>query len=214
MRRDFAANTKLDTEAVNVVWRFDPYDSLRRDHPGEVAYLETWHKVMGGKAQTIDAYFLREEPQFFPFLRVMRGLPGGCKPEDCRMVTTFMKWLGTGAGRAYRHSAELMANRPTVLNFPGEAYVAAWALQNLRHRDRSYCPRDFMLEAKYPERCAAQGALRDFMRDFDVLDKAAAWLGTEEGQVFLKQAEQRHRRLELKVRRDNSIGSGPLGSGF
>lgn len=209
MRRDFAANTKLDTDAVNVVWRFDPYDPVRRDHTGEVAYLESWHKAMGGKAQTIDEYFLREEPQLFPFLRVMHGLPGGWKPEDCRMVTTFMKWLGTGNGRGYRHEAGLMSKQATLPGRPGGAYVAAWALQNLRHRDRTYCPRDFMLEAKYPERCAAQGALKDFMRDFDVLDKAAAWLGTEEGQKFLKEAEQRHRRLELKVRRDHHIGSGP-----
>lgn len=186
-----------------MTWRFEPLRPVRQDHAGEVAYLRIFQRHMGGAVQTVDRCFLDNEPHTFPILRVV-GRIGYPTAQDCRLVATLMMWLGTGMGNGFRHRAEQILPQTNSLFTKPEAYLTAWAQENFKgHAARSLYPREMLT-----------GHLKDVfnrdarIRDYEVLENAVAWLGTDEGQRFLKKAAQSYDRIMAQQIRAIELGRG------
>lgn len=194
MARLNTKNATLPDECEHVTWHFEPLRPLRRKHTGEVAYLRTFQRAMGGARQLIDVDFLLNDTHLFPFLKVMRNL-GGPEEGDDRLVTSLMMWLGTNIGSGFRDQAQkLAAEKSTVLWSKEQAYIAAWAIQNAKIREIRGYPHEAVME-----NLKSVFNREVTIRDHNVLEQAAAWLGTQEGQDYLATAEKMQNRLQSRA---------------
>jgi hypothetical protein len=189
--------TGADSEATYVTWTFEPFIRPRKYAAGEVAYLRAFQKAMGGRVQVIDEYFLHEDGTRYPFYTLMRGI-GGIREEDPRLVSSLMMWLGTSVGAGFRHQAEMLQTKQAFFT-RGDAYLATWAIDNLKSAMRYSCQRDHLLNG-----VAAIFNRSATLRDSSVLDMAVHWLGSEDGQKYLKAAQNFHARFETRFKREHS----------
>lgn len=99
-------------------------------------------------------------------------------------------WYGTPIGRAFLDQAEVLAK---VLLSRQDAYLAAWSIQNFRRNPT----------ARTIEHCLGPEEGRKEIPqatpyDIEVADHVAYWMGSEDGQKFLRgcREEIAHRRPE------------------
>lgn len=93
--------------------------------------------------------------------------------RDATVAASFICWLGTNAGNSYLHESALRRHSEGG----DEAYLLQWALWNRRVSYINGGKRTVEAILREPT-----------IRDLEVIEKLAEWLGTPPGRVFLKNA--------------------------
>lgn len=176
------------------------HDSIRPPRPdmiGEVVFSRRWKELMasppefGSPDEKLDS--------------VLRDLVTPATQRDATVAATFVQWLGTNVGSCVLREAERIASWSEDAGWRQHAYLFAWTKENFRTpaKSRGLRPIEFLLtppgdcnEAGWPRR------LPDVtLRDLEVIDHVALWLGSEEGQAFLSACRQEIAAYEEKRRR-------------
>lgn len=197
-----------------IIWNFEPYQPVWKDSIREVVYVKKWQKLMlpenllndhGPLADngdiSIDEWFVNNETSDFLVIDVLCSDGGGYpNAHDTRIASNMIRWLGTNAGQAYLHNAQFY----TTKGMPSDiSYLAAWTSENIRVRsfNRGSIPRDG-LTRKFNEACPDST-----VRDVEILDQVAKWLGGRDGQDYL-QACEANIQLKFERRDANSHANG------
>jgi hypothetical protein len=175
----------------------EPVRPARKGHTGEQVYLQTWQKLMGED----DENGLSGEA----LACILSPLPRYIEQRDATVAASFMCWLGTNCGQSFMHNARNLLTKIGLL-WEGNAFIMAFARENYRHRavNDGYTMAEYLLA---PETFYRGGTLRRHPEvsadDLEALSHLAAWLGSKEGQAFIKQAEDgiKNRLREEEARR-------------
>ncbi len=162
-------------------WVFEPYVPVRPDVAMECIFLRKWQQLMGGASQNNDMWCIENEGGRFAFLELFRDLMHVPGERETRVATSFIRWVGTGNGHGYLHTAERLAAAMDKGGYSREdAYLAAWALENKRCFNVGYnrVPRGTLMGDETPT-----------TKDFEIMELTARWLGSETGQAFIADAQ-------------------------
>lgn len=184
-----------------VVLDHRPIRPPRAGHIGEQVFADRWRALMDRAPHWID-------PGDRGVLGdILANLGGRPRQRDASLAASFIMWLGTNIGQAYLFEANRLAKTWPVL---GQAYVAQFALENLRLGYVNFGRRlietlmlteeqlrqesDFGLLACLRMRAAHVEATA---ADVEVVEHVAYWLGTTAGQAMIRGAQ-----AEMKCRQD------------
>ncbi|HET8688518.1 MAG TPA: hypothetical protein VFM18_18045 [Methanosarcina sp.] len=158
---------------------FGPYP--RNTFAGEQAYFNEWKEIAdevfleildwGGSLDEV-RYQIQMELDWVDREQLNR---------QCRLVSSFMCWLGTNCGCGFLSAAKeyeekLGRHGPT-------AYLAAWATENKRSRGVNGGLRTL------EHLCRGEMILTAV--DYEIVENAARWLGSKDGKLFCERAEKR-----------------------
>jgi hypothetical protein len=109
--------------------------------------------------------------------------------RSATVAASLVCWLGTNMGRCFLEEAAKLAKRHTCSQ---EAYLMAWAAQNAR---RSFCNHG----RRALESCLISDAEPNLVPvlsadDYEVAEHLVMWLGSKDGQKFLKTCETEIKR--------------------
>jgi len=156
-----------------------PVRPPRDGHVGENVFYRNWLKQMRSKDDLND-------PANQQFVDVLGAYGHKLTEHTATVAATFITWLGTNLGNAYRCDAKRLMNVQEKARFDhSDAYLWAWASTNVRRSGSGSGLRQ--LEAsmgayeKNPPLLTAE--------DYEVADHLASWLGTEDGQAFLERCD-------------------------
>lgn len=203
MARLNTTNATLPDEFEHVTWNFEPLCPVRRHHTGEVAFMRTFQRAMGGTTQLIDLDFLTNDSHLFPFLKILKNM-GFPQEGDDRLVATFMLWLGTNLGAGFRSRAEQLFVKTAVAFMTREdAYLSIWAIEN----------RKIAGLTSYPRLAITQNLKATFnrevtLRDYEVLEQAVSWLGSDAGQDYLAAADKSKNRWDQRITAQRRAAAG------
>lgn len=112
---------------------------------------------------------------------------------DARTAATFVRWLGSVAGNEWVRGISSLARQVDSQQQRCGLFLAAWGDYNRRHAGRNRGFRQIeLLLAEYPRDCDGfppRGQCRVTMRECEVFDHVAIWLGTDMGLDFIGQCE-------------------------
>lgn len=157
----------------------------------EVLFAARWLSTMEQGRGALDA--------------VLEHYPHPIEQREAHVAASFIVWLGTHAGKSFLGRASALCRHMP----PEDACVAAWAVSNRRKRYVNFGTR--MLE-----HCVADRLVDDqsntrlpgtapSVRDYEVVEHVAAWIGSPDGQGFIRQCEldceraNRERRLRHRA---------------
>jgi hypothetical protein len=156
-----------------------PVRPPREGHLGENVFYRNWLKQMTAN-DSLDDHANQQ------FVDVLGGYAHRLSERTATVAATFITWLGTNLGNAYRCDAKRLVAVQEKARFDhSDAYLWAWASTNLRRSGSGAGLRQ--LEAsmggyeKDPPLLSAE--------DYEVADHLAFWLGTDDGQAFLERCE-------------------------
>lgn len=141
---------------------------VRHDMIGEVVYARRWHELMNGVCQ---------------IHMVLAGYPYPVGQREASVAASFITWLGTNVGASLLDIAQEFK---LVRAVPSFAYVAAWSVLNVRSFGHNSNARQIEFLTRTTEEMEANVFSEVSVRDLEVIDQIALWLGTEEGQKFLE----------------------------
>lgn len=135
-----------------------------------------------------------------PLARILRKVTEAPNQRHASVAASFICWLGTALGLGWRQEADRYA---AALKIPTDwAYLAAWAVSNRRDNGCSGVRliEHMLAPVEYfgTDLGHAQ-LLRDpdlSAEDHEVVDAVARWLGTDPGQVFLRECEAEVREIQ------------------
>jgi hypothetical protein len=156
-----------------------------RDMIEEQVYARRWETLMS----EVPTYEYDDN-----FKRILISYDGNIDQKAASVAASFVCWLGTAVGRDFLRMAENIRNN-TYCNF--EAYVAAWSVTNMRRFATNSNARAIEFLVRTVDEQKANVFPRVSTRDLEVVDFVALWLGSEDGQEFLKGCE-----YEIKRRKD------------
>lgn len=144
----------------------EPETAVRPSVYGEGIYVEQWKKLLA----EVPEYGDGEVDEMF------QTILGDLLPVDQRDATaaaSFVCWLGTNAGNCFTLYAKRLQDGGIE-----QPFLTAWARQNVR---RSYINGG---------KRTVEAILREpTIRDLEVIEKVAEWLGSPAGAKFVKAAE-------------------------
>lgn len=156
-----------------------PVNPPRKGHLGEQVFYSNWLKVLQ-QHDSLDDHANQQ------FVNILGGYGHRLDERVATVAATFVTWLGTNLGNAYRIEAKRLASMlDKSLHDACDAYLWTWASVNLRGTGSGSGLRQ--LEAsmggyeKDPPLLTSQ--------DYEVIDHLAYWLGSNDGQAFLEQCE-------------------------
>lgn len=166
--------------------RHEPRRPPRPYDPGEHIFVQLWRDWLAGG----------QDPDEYPNQRFRQVLSDLERVEvsqrDATVAASLLCWLGTNVGQSYLRAAEdlarAMPHRPKE-----EAYLARWAIENRRCHwiNNGVRTVEFLLMSQ--EQVVGVNAgwqhvrpwpseiVEVTVRDLEVADAVAAWLGTAEG---------------------------------
>ena len=160
----------------------------REDIVGEVVYSERWRELASRPAEWSD------EPDDDMLATAIGGIVGRPDARDATVVASIAQWLGTNAGSAFLHMAAAL--RGAGPGFPGgatNAHHLAWCATNARRwgiRGRRALESILLPEATGPGMSGTVPAVGGLppvtLRDHEVAEAWAMWLGSPDGAAFLE----------------------------
>lgn len=168
--------------------KHQPLRPPRVDHVGENVFAHEWEVFMLTDRSA-------NEPANIRLENILEDMDRLLTQRHASVAATFITWLGTNCGQSYLHEASQLGSRGRIGN--DKAFVAAWAIENMRRRGINHGRRtvEALLEDDSPngELFAEMVGLRqpgDFtVEDLETLDHVAAWLGTDQGYRFCRRCE-------------------------
>lgn len=127
-------------------------------------------------------------------------------PRAAKVAASFVRWLGTSIGRAFVEQAEYFVRRNLSKE---EAFILAWTMENLRSTSVNNGVRTLEWILTPTEKYeATRRAAPVSVEDLEVAENMARWLGSADGQQFLKSCQEELRQIEDddRVRRLNELG--------
>jgi hypothetical protein len=127
--------------------------------------------------------------------QILIGYPCGVDQRAASVAASMICWLGTNVGKCFLMLGAEIRNSTSCL----DAYAAAWGASNLRKFGMNSGARqiEFLVRSHDDQN---QNVFPEVsVRDLEVLEQVAIWLGREEGQAFLQGCEdeiERRRQLE------------------
>ncbi|WP_126962463.1 hypothetical protein [Xanthomonas arboricola] len=163
-----------------------PYHPPRKGMIPEQVFAELWEKQIRG-------YDEEGEPSFAQITHNIAPTQ-----ELASLVASFVTWLGTNVGLGFLDSCRKQAARHAC-SWSGDAYLAAWAIENRRRTGHRCDWRMIELLAwdgdwntinrHYPPELSASA--------YEVVENLVCWLGGDAGQKFVKLCEATIRARQL-----------------
>lgn len=187
-----------------VVLDHSPIRPPRDGFIGEAVFAEFWKTRMGldrDWISPVDRGALGD---------ILEHLDGPVSQRDASVAASFVCWLGTNAGSSFLDQAAALSC--LVRHDAPSAYVAEWAAKNrrLRHVNLGWRSIElFMMPREQSDRVNRLGAhpgpgeaVEITARDLEVADQIAAWLGSEDGRQFCRDARDEITRREAAAWRN------------
>lgn len=143
-----------------------------RDMIGEQVYARRWQEFVS--KEYADG---RTE-----FDRILQAYPYPLEQREASVTASFITWLGTNVGASFLETAKKIKESRIVPHFP---YVAAWGVFNVRSLETNSNARLIEFLTRTPEELEKNVFSEVSVRDLEVIDQIALWLGTDDGQEFL-----------------------------
>ncbi len=158
-----------------VIWEFTPFIPLRHDSPIEAIFMKNWLKRVGKEVQTNDVYFIENERNTFPIIKIF-GRWGYPDTRATRVATSLINWLGSPIGTGFVEQAQSMfellnKHRPHEKQ---NAYIIEWGIKNSPDG------------LGKPLRQHIMGDEQLTLADVKNMEKILHWLGGEDGQNFIQ----------------------------
>lgn len=158
-----------------------------RNMIGEQVFASRWLNLMEKDRNPASRMMLEQILVSYPY------------PVDQRaaaVAASFITWLGTNVGGSF---LDLANEFKSVRGIYSVAYVAAWGVMNVR----SFGLNSNARQIEFLTRTVAELDSNVFsevsVRDLEVIDQVAHWLGSDLGQMFLAEcAEEIARRKDLE----------------
>ncbi|MGY3588013.1 hypothetical protein [Bradyrhizobium sp. USDA 4350] len=155
----------------DVVLIHAPVVPPRKSIYGEGIYVEHWQRFITSPIEYGDGYANDR------FISMFGHLPGIIRPSDATDAAAFICWLGTNCGRGFMRRGADIAKKLEPRERE-EAYLFAWALNNIRHAGMNG-----------GRRTSAAIVADACPRTLEVFEIVAGWLGTADGLALMKAAE-------------------------
>lgn len=128
---------------------------------------------------------------------VLRAYPYPLDQRAASVAASFITWLGTNVGGSFLEVAEEFKLART---FPSFSYVAAWGVMNVRSLGTSSNARQIEFLTRTQEELEKNVFSEVSVRDLEAVDQLTLWLGSDDGQEFLKGcANEISRRNDLET---------------
>ena len=159
---------------------------IARDMVGEQVFARRWQE-----------FAEKECGNSTGFEYVLRGYPYPLDQRAASVAASFITWLGTNVGGSLLGIAEEFKLARAVPSF---AYVAAWSVMNVRSVGISSNARQIEFLTRTQEELEKNVFSEVSVRDLEVVDQLTLWLGSHDGQGFLKGcADEISRRNDLET---------------
>ena len=160
----------------------------REDIVGEVVYSERWAELANGPAEWSG------EPDDDMLATAIGCMVGRPDERDATVVASLAQWLGTNAGDAFMHLARSLEDaRRHVGGGPTNSWHLAWCSTNAGrpgYRHRRTLEAILMPEEVGPDmyrtRPVVPGLPSVTLRDHEVAEAWAMWLGSPRGAEYLE----------------------------
>lgn len=138
-----------------------------RNSVGERVFYQSWKAMMEADSEKFD--------------EILRSHVYPISQTDAETAASFITWLGTSIGSAFLDKAENLKEACQPMQ-----YVAAWAIFNFRQAGQKR-----QIACLTITLAEFDGLVRDevSIRELEVIEQLAYWLGCEEGQKFLSQCK-------------------------
>jgi hypothetical protein len=157
-----------------------------RDMIGEQVYARRWLEF--ANKECADG---RTE-----FWHVLQAYPYPLDQRAASVAASFITWLGTNVGASFLETANDFKFSRCILSY---AYVAAWSVINVRSLGTNSNARQIEFLTRTPEELEKNVFSEVSVRDLEVIDQIALWLGTDDGQEFLSECQKEIvRRYDLE----------------
>jgi len=140
--------------------------------------------------------------------------------RDASVAASFISWLGTNVGSSFLDQTDALSC--LVRHDAPSAYVAEWAAKNrrLRHVNLGWRSIElFMMTKEQSDRVNREGtrpgpgeAVDITVRDLEVAEQIAAWLGTTDGRQFCRDAHDEITRREAAAWRNYQAATNAMRS--
>lgn len=146
----------------------------RKGHLDEAVFAQVWFEANNPSWLEDARHGLTDHST--PMQAIERELPFFVTQEHATLAATLITWLGTNCGRAMLEQAERFA-LPTSGMTPRDAYVAAFAVENVRSRgvNSGLTLLDFLVSACQGAERPAYGYVT--AEHQEVAEQVMAWLG-------------------------------------
>jgi hypothetical protein len=185
IQKDYSMTDQLNLLPVAHMPIIKPRDG----HLGERIFCEEWASLAG------DLRFAFDE-QESKLDRILSNLTPEATQRDAHVAASFVTWLGTSCGKAMLVIAERL--RPVA---DEDAILFAWAQANMRRFfvnggnraiEAILAPEDHFGPSTLVIGCSELKQRPEMtLRDAEVVDHVALWLGTMEGWNFIDRCERR-----------------------
>lgn len=154
----------------------------------EQVYAKRWEKLMSVEPEY--------EDERTPFEQIMISYDGKVNQRAASVAASFICWLGTAVGMSFLRMGDNIRENTFC---KCEAYAAAWGVKNMRRFATNCGARtiEYLVRTEQDEKNNVFP--RVSTNDLEVLDFMALWLGSEEGQEFIKGCEyeiKRHKDMQ------------------
>lgn len=152
-----------------------PARPCRNGVPGEVVFLSRWQMLMLAPLGDEDAHPLQE---------ILGDVVDRVEQRDATLAASFMTWLGTNVGGAMIYESCQIRGVPYPV-------LAAWSNHNMRRRHINLGIRtlqSLLVSADAPLHPITKDPLRPprvSVRDLEVAEALAVWLGWPAGQAYI-----------------------------
>jgi hypothetical protein len=157
-----------------------------RDMTGEQVFARRWKDLMESKVSFGKGILGI----------VLMGYPYPIGQREAAVAASMICWLGTNIGQSFLTLGMEIRDRTSCGNY---AYIAAWGVRNARVFGHGSNARQIEFLVRTHEEMEDKVFSEVSIRDLEVLDQVALWLGTDGGQNFLKSCEEEiERRKDLE----------------
>lgn len=125
------------------------------------------------------------------------------KEHSCRVIASFISYLGTNGGYQYLSDVERFKQLPDISTF--YAYELAWSYENMRKygHNGGYRAIEFILNPveNHPgpsERYFKVGYYDPSVEDYEIIDYVCKWLASYTGQQYLE-------KCKIDIQKENEI---------
>lgn len=128
----------------------------------------------------------KDEYDAAPLEAVLRACPFPADQRAASVAASFICWLGTAVGLSFLTLGNSLREK---MHSRHHAYAAAWGVANLRQFGLNSGARTIEFLVRSTEDQQANRFTGVSVTDLEVLEQVAAWLGTDEGQEFIRGCE-------------------------
>jgi hypothetical protein len=132
-----------------------------------------------------------------PLHTILIGYPYEVDQRAASVAASFITWLGTNVGKCFLDLGNKI--RDNVPDAVYTAYLAAWGVQNSRRFGNNSNARQIEFLVRTQADMEKDFFPEVSVKDLEVLEQVALWLGLNEGQKFIRKCEDEiDRRKELE----------------